>query len=653
MLCNICFQISQDILSGETREGDHHQSLVSLLNAAEAGCYICESIKQRLLRYDRRDNCRVKDFQFAQYHYEPETQILFSMELLNGQEKATQWVRFFAFPTQGFPARECENIRRRNGNIPEAEAVIKIREWMGLCLRDHEGARCRNDGTQPSSYPSRLLELNSSSFRVLRTAVSRPRGPYVTLSYCWGPSPTFLRLTAKNERELEAGVPISRLPLAFREAISVIQGLSFQYLWIDAVCIMQSGPGSAEDWEVESARMHQIYTNSTLTLALSCAASPHESILNQDHTRMTATPPFEIRAEGDHGDPVYDALTIVPVHYFDNTLYGQPLGHRAWALQERVMATRVVSFGLGELFWDCSQLPHASESIPGGLQATQVEPYNANLFQLSRKSIPDGSDYKLLLKTWHSLLEEYTKRRLTYPKTDRLVALSAIAHDIGQAMDDVYVAGHFWKTLPASLLWVLSFSPPSHLDRYGGRARRVFWSEKLDAEADGPRTPSWSWASLDGPVFQHSSDSTDVQLADAVSYTLEVANQANPTGACISASITIRTYCTELVWQGRNKPVMMARTEAWALRNVQIELDLDEPEVIRVIGTRSLMVAIKEQIERSEWVGLVVEAITNEEGTKYRRIGHFVISDDNIEGSTWWDERFSVFGGEKRLFELV
>lgn len=569
----------------------------------------------------------------------------------------SEFIEFFAAPTQGFATAEGEKIRRREGCIPEAGAVIKIKEWMDLCLRDHKGTRCgKNAATQPSSYPSRLLELGPSSFRVLRTAVDRPRGPYATLSYCWGPNPAFLCLTAWNEKELETGASISRLPLAFREAISVIQGLSLRYIWIDCLCIIQSGPGSAEDWGTESSRMHQIYADSILTLALTCVDSPSESILQQAHTRKTAMPPFEIKAYSGHGDPVAKALAIVPGDYFVHALYELPLSHRAWALQERVMATRVASFGLGELFWDCAQLSNSSESIPGGLPATRIGDNWVffDAFHLAKKTIPDGSKNNNAFYTWWSLLEEYTRRRLTYPKKDNLVAMSALAHDIGKAMDDVYIAGHFWKTLPGSLNWTLDDFFKAPLGRHGERARRLFWSEKPDAQDNGPRTPSWSWASMDGPVFVQRVIGWNVrQLAESVSYTLELANEVNPTGPCISASISIRAFCTEVEWLSENEPVIAARTDAWACDNVRLNIALDEPEVRRVKGSKSLMVALSEWRLLEEWDGLVVEGVIHEGRIMNRRIGHFVISGHNIEGSTWWDERFSIFGEEKKLIELI
>lgn len=294
--------------------------------------------------------------------------------------------------------------------------------------------------------------------------------------------------------------------------------------------------------------------------------------------------------------------------------------------------------------------PNASESIPDGLRAT---PIDLDTCLLAKKTIPDGSDNGVLLDTWWSLPEEYTKRRLTYPEKDNLVALSAIARDVGEAMNDVYIAGHFWNTIPLCLNWSLEGLTNSRLCRYGRRAQRVFWSEKPHAQDNGPRAPSWSWASLDGPVFFGKVEGrSDRQLVEAVSYTLELANKANPTGCCISASISIRAYCTELEWQSQNEPVMVTRTEAWICDNTLLHVDLDEPEVIREKGTKSLMVVLSGG-DFLEWEGIVVEEIPHQERTTYRRVGHFTMMGQRIESLTWWDERFSIFGREKKLVELV
>ena len=43
-----------------------------------------------------------------------------------------------------------------------------------------------------------------------------------------------------------------------------------------------------------------------------------------------------------------------------------PLGRRAWVVQERLLAPRVIHFGANQLFWECNGLK-ACELYPNGL----------------------------------------------------------------------------------------------------------------------------------------------------------------------------------------------------------------------------------------------------------------------------------------------
>jgi hypothetical protein len=93
--------------------------------------------------------------------------------------------------------------------------------------------------------------------------------------------------------------------------------------------------------------------------------------------------------------------------------------------------------------------------------------------------------------TWNNTINVYTTKSLTVA-TDKLPALAGIAQVFGHP-DDIYLAG----------MWLN--------DWMGG----LFWqpvSEPLTAPPGmkEPRAPSWSWASLDGPViFAYSSPDYD------------------------------------------------------------------------------------------------------------------------------------------------
>jgi hypothetical protein len=66
--------------------------------------------------------------------------------------------------------------------------------------------------------------------------------------------------------------------------------------------------------------------------------------------------------------PAWKDFTREPLVYFDTSQYRidieeAPLNQRAWVVQERLLAPRVVHFTDRQLYWLCAQLT-ASESLP-------------------------------------------------------------------------------------------------------------------------------------------------------------------------------------------------------------------------------------------------------------------------------------------------
>lgn len=77
---------------------------------------------------------------------------------------------------------------------PEAGALAY--SWLRKCLDSHPGCNLRRDFV---TYPPRLLDLSFENPRlVLGQSLTPSSGPYASLSHCWGPNPTFLRLTAER-----------------------------------------------------------------------------------------------------------------------------------------------------------------------------------------------------------------------------------------------------------------------------------------------------------------------------------------------------------------------------------------------------------------------------------------------------------------------
>ncbi|KAB8223277.1 heterokaryon incompatibility protein-domain-containing protein [Aspergillus novoparasiticus] len=238
------------------------------------------------------------------------------------------------------------SVRARPPSLQLDRAIPSAQRWINGCLDGHE--KCPKD-TQPMSYPTRLLKIEESSVRLVLPAEDVVSGSYAALSYCWGPNPSFLRLSDSNLQTLRDGVSYSTLPLAYQEAIKVMRAIGIQYLWIDSLCIIQIGPGSEEDWKSEAMKMQEVYSNCFLHLSLSTAPSPNYSCLQCHHdTKIKEVPPFQAQVNPNHGDNrdmELEDWVIIPPRYSSEGLQLSPLGKRAWALQEWFFAPRILSLG--------------------------------------------------------------------------------------------------------------------------------------------------------------------------------------------------------------------------------------------------------------------------------------------------------------------
>jgi hypothetical protein len=126
--------------------------------------------------------------------------------------------------------------------------------------------------------PSRLLEIHQSddTLIVCLQTLIKTDNRYITLSYCWGNLQGMLILLHGNLAELQRGINITSLPATFRDAVIVTKNLGFQYLWIDALCIIQD---PETDKSLELPEMKDIYQNSALTIAVPDGYDSHAGML--------------------------------------------------------------------------------------------------------------------------------------------------------------------------------------------------------------------------------------------------------------------------------------------------------------------------------------------------------------------------------------
>jgi hypothetical protein len=403
----------------------------------------------------------------------------------------------------------------------ESTADIPLESWFSTCLNDHS---CEKDRTT-GYLPKRLLECTSHGLRLLDSNSIDKNARYAALSYSWGPSPAHLTLTTENMPNLQKGIPDEDLPLTFSDAAKIAVRLDIKYIWIDSLCIIQSGD-NGEDWRDQVGEMHNIYGSCILQIAAAHSSDAFGGCFSKrpkGGQRPTILPPakfanIDVPKNGDK-----PALLLPSVDEFH-------LDSRGWVYQERLLAPRTVHFDKWDVFWECHKVK-CSASYLLGEQTLHDDIRKSVVYESNgpkygwRWIIEDG---KVDPYHWGEMITEYSKRSLTRPQ-DRLVAFSSVAQRIAEHSQDDYIAGYLASILPQALLWTcmggvrcgteqLKFQPNMCINDYG--------------------VPTWSWGSVNNEIFSTMLNSG--VKASLVSTDVKLVDESHKYGPMRNASIRLR-----------------------------------------------------------------------------------------------------------------
>lgn len=263
--------------------------------------------------------------------------------------------------------------------------------------------------------------------------------------------------------------------------------------------------------------MPDVYKNSLLNISADAAWDAQGGCF-RDRRPLEVSPMLLGFPEMDDQD---FWLTVDDKHHFTSVKHA-PVAQRAWCFQERPLARRVLHFTDRELIWECCAAGQsfASETFLHGAPFAKVfsgMPKMQNLGSLDKETV---------YTQWNEMCKLYSQRGLTYV-SDKLVALSGLAKEVQHHIpNDAYLAGLWMSTLPIGLLW---------------QARTK--SKRL------PSTPfvapSWSWASIDGPIQNIPGDDEDdessnfLRVAQVLDATIDPVVAADPTSSLRTASLTV------------------------------------------------------------------------------------------------------------------
>ena len=416
--------------------------------------------------------------------------------------------------------------RSINTNPGSSDSIKLAQTWLDHCLNKHD--RCpKPTGFMPHRVLAMLGKTPWDGLRVIESSSVVDLRRYAALSYCWGPvEKTYAATTAKMSSLVDK-IEWHSLPATIKEALVMTFNLGLKYLWVDAICIIQD---SDQDKNLQLGMMPMIYSEALFTIGASRSEAAERGFLSKRVPFEGCTVTFHDTIGRNGLAMIVDSSSVDAQRAIEFT------ETRAWCLQERVLSPRFLDFHNLQTLWHCNTLLKIRDNrhkiwfsdgwIPQGLSmatwsgdrksgriewdkqlelrktmaalqgwksAGQLSNHTKDTGRFSklyRKAIKTVQGFKELVvpgraeefqEAWRFIVRNYTSRQLSY-QADKLRAISAVAMAYSAKTNDRYLAGLWQKMLPSALLWTRT-----EIDWIWPRSKEY-------------RAPSWSWASVDGPI---------------------------------------------------------------------------------------------------------------------------------------------------------
>lgn len=262
--------------------------------------------------------------------------------------------------------------------------------------------------------------------------------------------------------------------------------------------------------------MVDVYSNAYIVIAASRSDDCDKGCFHVRQDRPTVIIDLPGGVNAIHATILFHTDQDVLYGWNEGNFDGEPLSTRGWALQERVLARRVVHYNSRQLYFECAAGILAEDG-------SYIQCRPSDLSELRRPET-DAHDTAKVPEIWYSLLFSVGGRRLTKP-TDKLPAMSGLARLVQMKTNAEYVAGLWSNSLIEGIAWSAR-----------GRGGPVSREEYIG--------PSWSWASYDGITAR--TPYTPPALAEVLDWHVDLKHAENPFGEVTNAWIRVKGHVAPL-----------------------------------------------------------------------------------------------------------
>ncbi|ORY16704.1 hypothetical protein BCR34DRAFT_556454 [Clohesyomyces aquaticus] len=228
---------------------------------------------------------------------------------------------------------------------------------------------------------------------------------------------------------------------------------------------------SDDDKYREISMMQRIYEGAYISIVAASSSSAAQRLL-QPRKGTGKLYPIPFRLSPDNFGTIF-VQNVKDVFHDESN---EPISKRAWTLQEQLKSRRQIIYSSHTLQWRCnSGMRNLGDSL------CTFDRSNSLLRRLHEIS-QAAPNIQSGIQRWNSIADVYSGRTASLP-CDKLNAISSMADSFSKSLSSQYYAGLWHHDLLQSLLRSTS---------RGNSRLKVY------------RVPSWSWTSIDGPVFHPS-----------------------------------------------------------------------------------------------------------------------------------------------------
>ncbi|KAK3500481.1 heterokaryon incompatibility protein-domain-containing protein [Neurospora crassa] len=395
---------------------------------------------------------------------------------------------------------------------PEMIDIGLIKQWLNECLENHKDVCGISEEVDEDDDPElveqmrrlgkpiplfRLIDVHKkcivTKYNLYDVDMSALK--FASLSYVWGVTPQKLTLLIENEYELQRPNSLAgKVSKTISDAIHLTEQLGLQYLWVDALCIIQN---SDDDKVMQLGNIANVYAHSLFTIMAAAGDDSNFGLPGIRTPRDTVQEVVPVIAPSQNNPGLSLITALSPTHQSHEHPTRKTIwASRGWTLQERALSRRAIVIMKSHVLWSCSRSHYSEESCCetatlGSLAWFGLQESDPILNSSERTWYTEDVPEEQVWYKFQRLVQDYSNRNLKF-QGDALDAFSAVVEQVRRMTGENFLWGMPSGRFELCLCW--------EPYRRGLKRREELSTLEMTSFKRHVPFPTWSWLGWSGAI---------------------------------------------------------------------------------------------------------------------------------------------------------